>query len=162
VWCVGAHEAQERTQAPLQTNLIAYSSHAEAPKEWFHYPNDAQAPPTPIEGTCPLYCCSDACAHAADSVSCEQHLASCAQRSTSFEQRSAWLVIGMLWQLMHTYNCDLWRTAAQIARCHVKAATPPSLASYSAVSAFSGMLRKSSQAGQGSYETVLEPNDAFH
>lgn len=50
MWCSGAHEAQERTQAPLQTNLIAYSSHAEAPKEWFYYPNDAQPPPTPIEG----------------------------------------------------------------------------------------------------------------
>ncbi|KAL0040215.1 hypothetical protein WJX77_000548 [Trebouxia sp. C0004] len=45
----GAHEAQERTQAPLQTNLIAYSSHAEAPKEWFYYPNDAQPLPNPME-----------------------------------------------------------------------------------------------------------------
>ncbi|KAL0042756.1 hypothetical protein WJX79_009797 [Trebouxia sp. C0005] len=45
----GAHEAQERTQAPLQTNLIAYSSHAEAPKEWFYYPKDAQPPATPTE-----------------------------------------------------------------------------------------------------------------
>ena len=49
--CPGAHEAQERTQAPLQTNLIAYSSHAETPKEWFYYPNSTQPPPSPTEGS---------------------------------------------------------------------------------------------------------------
>lgn len=53
----GAHEAQERTQAPLQTNLISYSSHAEAPKEWFYYPAVAPPPSSPTEGnahaTCP-------------------------------------------------------------------------------------------------------------
>ena len=35
----GAHELKERTRAPLQTNLIAYSSHATEVKEWFWYPN---------------------------------------------------------------------------------------------------------------------------
>ena len=35
----GAHEAQERTQAPLQSNLIAMSSHAEEVKEWFYFPD---------------------------------------------------------------------------------------------------------------------------
>ncbi|KAK9915634.1 hypothetical protein WJX75_001835 [Coccomyxa subellipsoidea] len=33
----GAHEAKERTQVPLQTNLIAYNSHATEVKEWFYY-----------------------------------------------------------------------------------------------------------------------------
>ena len=50
----GAHEAQERTQAPLQTNLISYSSHAEAPKEWFYYPEASQPPSSPTEGHNPL------------------------------------------------------------------------------------------------------------
>jgi len=126
VWCVGAHEAQERTQAPLQTNLIAYSSHAEAPKEWFYYPNDAQPPPTPMEGTEPsLLSLSlvalNSHAHVADSV--------------SWEQQSAWIVICMLWQLILTDKHRLWQAAAQTARCHVQAATTvQSLASCSAVS----------------------------
>ncbi|KAK9822709.1 hypothetical protein WJX81_005943 [Elliptochloris bilobata] len=34
----GAHEARERTQAPLQTQLIAYTSHAVEVKEWFYWP----------------------------------------------------------------------------------------------------------------------------
>lgn len=35
----GAHEAHERTQAPLQTQLIAYTSHAIEVKEWFYWPS---------------------------------------------------------------------------------------------------------------------------
>ena len=35
----GAHELKERTRVPLQTNLIAYSSHATEVKEWFWYPD---------------------------------------------------------------------------------------------------------------------------
>ena len=50
----GGHEAQERTQAPLQTNLISYSSHAEAPKEWFYYPEVTQPPASPTEGPFPI------------------------------------------------------------------------------------------------------------
>ncbi|KAK9809260.1 hypothetical protein WJX72_012293 [[Myrmecia] bisecta] len=38
----GAHEASERTQAPLQTNLIANSSHAEEVKEWFYYVDETK------------------------------------------------------------------------------------------------------------------------
>ena len=34
----GAHELKERTRVPLQTNLIAYSSHAHEVKEWYYYP----------------------------------------------------------------------------------------------------------------------------
>lgn len=34
----GAHELKERTRVPLQTNLIAYSSHATEVKEWYYYP----------------------------------------------------------------------------------------------------------------------------
>lgn len=49
-WVTGAHEAQERSQAPLQTNLISYSSHADAPKEWFYYPDAAQTPASPTAG----------------------------------------------------------------------------------------------------------------
>ena len=72
--CTGAHEAQERTQAPLQTNLISYSSHAEAPKEWFYYPDAAHSPSPPTEGavahaalhvlffTCVLHTCFPAAA----------------------------------------------------------------------------------------------------
>ena len=37
--CAGAHAAQERVQAPLQTNLIAYASHRSEVKEWYHYPH---------------------------------------------------------------------------------------------------------------------------
>ena len=39
VWCIlGAHEATERTQAPLQTsNLITYASHTSQVKEWHMY-----------------------------------------------------------------------------------------------------------------------------
>ena len=40
----GAHEAQERTQAPLQTNLIAMTSQAEEVKEWFYFPETTQDP----------------------------------------------------------------------------------------------------------------------
>ena len=63
-------------------------------------------------------------------------------------------------QLMHTYKRCLWQTAARSTRCHMKAAIPQSLASYPAVFALSGMLRKCSQAGKGRYETVLEPSGA--
>ena len=42
--CAGAHEAQDRAQAPLQTKLLAYSSHAEAAKEWFYHPDAAVSP----------------------------------------------------------------------------------------------------------------------
>lgn len=57
VWLdAGAHEAQERTQAPLQTNLISYSSHAQAPKEWFYYPHAAQPPSSPTEGDVHVTC----------------------------------------------------------------------------------------------------------
>ncbi len=31
----GAHSAQERTQTPLQTNLISYNLEGEEAKEWF-------------------------------------------------------------------------------------------------------------------------------
>ena len=34
----GAHEAQERTRAPLHSNLLAYSSTAVEIKEWYHSP----------------------------------------------------------------------------------------------------------------------------
>lgn len=51
VWCdVGAHEAQDRAQAPLQTKLLAYSSHADEAKEWFYYPDASDPPATPDEG----------------------------------------------------------------------------------------------------------------
>ena len=33
----GAHEASERIQAPLQSNLIAMNSQEEEAKEWFYY-----------------------------------------------------------------------------------------------------------------------------
>ena len=33
----GAHEAKERSYVPLQTGLIAYSSHAVEVKEWFYH-----------------------------------------------------------------------------------------------------------------------------
>ncbi len=33
----GAHEASERIQAPLNSNLIAMNSQAEEVKEWFYY-----------------------------------------------------------------------------------------------------------------------------
>ncbi len=69
-------------------------------------------------------------AHVADSISREQH-------STSCHQQSTWIVLCMLRQLILTYKYCLWQAAAQIARCHLKAATPQSLASYSAVSALS-------------------------
>ena len=39
----GAHELKERTRVPLQTNLIAYSSHATEVKEWYWYPNSSSA-----------------------------------------------------------------------------------------------------------------------
>jgi len=37
----GAHEAQERIQAPLQTNLLAASSHAQEVKEWYYWQGSA-------------------------------------------------------------------------------------------------------------------------
>lgn len=49
----GAHEAQDRPQAPLQTKLLAYSSHAEATKEWFYYPDAAEPPTSAHEGAPP-------------------------------------------------------------------------------------------------------------
>ena len=33
-YCAGAHSAQERTQTPLQTNLISYNIEGEEVKEW--------------------------------------------------------------------------------------------------------------------------------
>ncbi|KAK9807966.1 hypothetical protein WJX73_008492 [Symbiochloris irregularis] len=39
----GAHAAQERVQAPLQTNLIAYTSHQQTVKEWYFYPTTTAA-----------------------------------------------------------------------------------------------------------------------
>ena len=37
----GAHELKERTRVPLQTNLIAYNSHANEVKEWYYYPESS-------------------------------------------------------------------------------------------------------------------------
>lgn len=34
-WIAGAHSAQERTQTPLQTNLISYNIEGEEAKEWY-------------------------------------------------------------------------------------------------------------------------------
>jgi len=39
----GAHEARERALAPLQTQLLAYTSHAAEVKEWFYWPGEAGA-----------------------------------------------------------------------------------------------------------------------
>lgn len=39
----GAHEASERIQAPLQSNLIAMNSQAEEVKEWFYYTASSKA-----------------------------------------------------------------------------------------------------------------------
>ena len=39
----GAHEASERIQAPLQSNLIAMNSQAEEVKEWFYYTTSGKA-----------------------------------------------------------------------------------------------------------------------
>lgn len=37
----GAHAAQERIQAPLQSNMLAYASHRTEVKEWYHYPDQS-------------------------------------------------------------------------------------------------------------------------
>lgn len=39
----GAHAAQERAPAQLQSNLIAYSSHRQEVKEWHYYPDSSAA-----------------------------------------------------------------------------------------------------------------------
>ena len=41
----GAHSAQDRALAPLQTNLISFSSAQQEVKEWFHWAPDAQLEP---------------------------------------------------------------------------------------------------------------------
>lgn len=47
---LGAHEAQERTQAPLQSNLIAMNSQAEEVKEWFRVIDDPEGQETGTKG----------------------------------------------------------------------------------------------------------------
>ena len=44
VGAAGAHEAKERSHVPLQTGLIAYSSHAVEVKEWFYCGDEGSAP----------------------------------------------------------------------------------------------------------------------
>jgi len=39
----GAHEARERALAPLQTQLLAYTSHAVEVREWFYWPGEGGA-----------------------------------------------------------------------------------------------------------------------
>jgi len=39
----GAHEARERALAPLQTQLLAYTSHAVEVREWFYWPGEGDA-----------------------------------------------------------------------------------------------------------------------
>ena len=41
----GAHSAQDRPLAALQTNLLSMSGHQQEVKEWYHWPADAQLEP---------------------------------------------------------------------------------------------------------------------